>query len=374
MGKTPEPDMTDDQPKQEHNTPEPDNTPPAEKPAGKPPSRAGSSLARVSIMQMTLLAILALFIWQWFDSHRQINDLQQEMARRLSEMDGNNQAGMALVKQEQESMRELSTKVAMLETQNAEMQNQRAALSTLYRDLSGSRDDMVLVDVEQILMIADQQLQLSANVKAALIAMQQADDRLKGMNRAALSGVRKVIGHDMEKLRALPSVDVAGISNQIDDLIDSVDDMPLTQELRLKQEKNDAASGAPSIGETAWQRFWREIWEEARHLVLIENTQKRTLPLLSPSETFFLRENLKLELLSARLALLSRDDASFRHDLRITQDWLQRYFDAKSPASVKAMATLRKLRTSSINIKLPDISDSLVAVRNYRASLAKGAQ
>jgi uroporphyrin-3 C-methyltransferase len=373
MGKTAEPAMND-QSTPESNTPEPDNTPSAAKPRAHPARSSGRSLAYMSIMQMTLVAILLLFLWQWFDAHRQINDLQQQVARRLSEMDGNNQASMALLKQEQESMRELSTKVAMLETQNAEMQNQRAALSTLYQDLSGSRDETVLVDVEQILMIADQQLQLSANVKAALIAMQQADDRLKGMDRAALNGVRRVIGRDMEKLRALPSVDVPDISNQIDDLIDSVDGMPLTQELRLQQESAATATSAPVPGETYWQRFWREMWDEARHLVLIENTQKRTLPLLSPTETFFLRENLKLELLSARLALLSRDDASFKHDLRTAQNWIQRYFDAKSPASMKAMDTLHKLRASSISINLPDISDSLVAVRNYRASLAKGAQ
>ena len=365
--------MTDDQPKQASNSPEPDSTPPAEQPRTRRSGRVGS-LVRMGIMQMTLLAILALFLWQWFDSHRQINNLQQEVARRLSEMDGNNRAGMTLVKQEQESMRELSTKVAMLETQNAEMQNQRAALSTLYQDLSGSRDETVLADVEQMLMIAGQQLQLSGNVKAALIAMEQADDRLRRMDRPALNGVRKVIERDMEKLRALPGVDVSGISNQIDNLSDAIDAMPLTQELRLRQEGASAAASAPVAGETYWQRFWREMWQQARHLVLIENTRKRALPLLSPNETFFLRENLKLRLLSARLALLSHDDTVFKHDLKTAQGWIQRYFDVKSPAGAEAVNTLRKLRASSINIELPDISDSLAAVRNYRISLSKGAR
>jgi uroporphyrin-III C-methyltransferase len=372
MGKTPEPVMNG-QPMPESNSPEPDNVPSAAKLRTRRPRGVGRLLASMSIMQMTMVVILGVFLWQWFDMHRQIDNLQQEVARRLSAMDGNNQAGMALVKQEQESVRELSTKVAMLETQNAEMQNQRAALSTLYQNLSGSRDEMVLADVEQMLMIADQQLQLSANVRAALIAMQQADERLQHMDRVALNGVRKVIERDMEKLRALPSVDVPGISNQLDDLIDAIDTMPLTQELRLQQ-KAAAASSAPIAGETYWQRFWREVWEEARHLVLIENTQKRTLPLLSPTDTFFLRENLKLRLLSARLALLSHDDASFKQDLRTAQDWIQRYFDAKSPAGAEALGTLRKLGASSISIELPDISDSLAAVRDYRASLSKGAR
>lgn len=352
---------------------EADSQPQAAMPHAQRAHGVTHALAHLSIAQMTLGLVLVVFLWQWFDTHRQIDHLQQELASRLSVMDGNNQAGLALAKQQQEATRELSAKVAVLETQNAEMQNQRAALMALYQDLSGSRDDTVLADVEQMLLIANQQLQLSANVKAALIAMQQADERLQHMDRAALIGVRKVIARDMEKLRVVPSVDVPGISAQLDDILGAVDTMPLTQELRLQQETAAAAS-TPLAGETSWQRFWREVWEEARHLVLIENTQKRELPLLAPNEVFFLRENLKLHLLSARLALLAHDDASFKQELQLAQGWVQRYFDAQSPAGAEAIASLRKLRASSISIQLPDISDSLAAVRNYRISIVKGGR
>lgn len=118
----------------------------------------------------------------------------------------------------------------------------------------------------------------------------------------------------------------------------------------------------------------REIWGEAKTLVRIENTQKRELPLLSPTQTFFLRENLKLRLLSARLALLARDEASFRHDLQAAQEWVARYYDTKSTQGDLAVTTLQKLRVSSINIALPDISASLEAVRNYRISREKAAR
>lgn len=362
----------------EQSPPQDDNPtagPEAAAPAATPhPSRKRNAhaLAHVTITQMTLAVVLAVFLWQWFDAHRQLDSMQQEVARRLSEMDGNNKANLTLVKQEQETMRELSVKVGTLESQLADTQNQRAALATLYQNVSSSRDETTLADVEQMLMIAGQQLQLSANVKAALIAMQQADERLQRMDRMALNGVRKVIGRDMEKLRALPDVDVQGISDQLDNLIAATDSLPLTQEIRLQQE--NAIAAVPPANETAWQKLWREIWEEARHLVLIENTQKRELPLLSPSETFFLRENLKLRLLSARLALVSHDNTTYQQELKTAQQWVQRYFDAKSTAGAEAIDTLRKLRASSISIELPDISDSLDAVRNYRASLAKGAR
>lgn len=315
---------------------------------------------------MTLAAVLALFLWQWFDAHRQIGNMQQELARRLAEMEGNNKAGQMLVAQGQEATRELAAKVSLLEARYAEAQNQRAALEALYQELSGSRDETVLAQVEQMLLIAGQQLQLSANVKAALIAMQQADEYLKRMDRAGMNNLRKAISRDMDKLRALPNVDLAGINLRLDSLVTAVDMLPLAQDIRITQETAAAAPAAPAG--SSWQKLLHEIWEDAKHLVRIENMQKQELPLLSPTQTFFLRENLKLRLLSARLALLARDEASYRHDLLAAQEWVARYFDAKSAQGALAVTTLQKLRESGIGIELPDISASLEAVRNYRVS------
>ena len=329
-------------------------------------------ISRMSVMKMVLAVALVVFLWQWFDTHLQINNMQQELARRLAEMDGNNKAGQVLMTQVKESMRELSVKVGVLEAHSAEAQNQRAALESLYQDLSGSRDETVLAEVEQMLLIAGQQLQLSANVKAALIAMQQADDRLKRMDRAALNGLRKAISRDIDKLRTLPDVDVPGINFRLDNLIAEVDTLPLVQDIAHVPQEKSVVMTKPVREEDAWRRLMREIWEDMERLVRIENMQKRELPLLSPTQTFFLRENLKLRLLSARLGLLSRDEKSFRHDLQSAQEWIVRYFDAKSTGGARAVTTLQKLRESSINIEMPDVSASLEAARNYRSSLGKG--
>jgi uroporphyrin-3 C-methyltransferase len=329
-------------------------------------------ISRMSVMQMILAVVLVVFLWQWFDTHLQINNMQQELARRLTEMDGNNKASQVLMTQVKESMRELSVKVGVLEAHSAEAQNQRAALDSLYRDLSGSRDETVLAEVEQMLLIAGQQLQLSANVKAALIAMQQADDRLKRMDRAALNGLRQAISRDIDKLRTLPDVDVPGINFRLDNLIAEIDTLPLVQDIAHVPQEKSVVMTTPVREEGAWQRLMREIWEDMKRLVRIENMQKRELPLLPPTQTFFLRENLKLRLLSARLGLLSRDEKSFTHDLQSAQEWIVRYFDVKSTGGARAVTTLQKLRESSINIEMPDVSGSLEAARNYRSSLGKG--
>jgi len=348
---------------------EPKNTGQDDSTLNKPPRKARKTsvadlFARISITQLTLAVLVVIFLWQWLDGHRAISDMQQQLARKIAEMDGTSKANQMLLSQSQDQVRALADKVATLESHYAESQNQRAALEALYNDLSVSRDETALAEVEQMLLIAGQQLQLSANVKAALIAMQSADARLQRMDQPVFNGLRKAIAQDMDKLRALPNADISGINFQLDNLIEAVADLPLVYQQRISETADE--SPVPAADETAWQKLLREIWQEAKQMVHIEDTGKAEIPLLPPNQEFFLRENLKLRLLTARLALLSRDEESFRHDLNVAQMWADRYFNSKSPAGIRMLSGIKKLAASGINIELPDISPSLQTVRNYR--------
>src|SRR5574340_421173 len=342
-------------------TPQPDSDrqdalPEPQRPARK--TGMADAISRISVTQMTLAVLAVIFLWQWLDGHRAISDMQQQLAKKIAEMDGASKANQVLLTQSQGEVRELSAKVATLEMRYAEAQNQRAALEALYNDLSVSRDETALAEVEQMLLIAGQQLQLSANVKAALIAMQSADARLQRMDRPAFNGLRKAIGQDMDKLRALPSVDITGINLQLDNLIGAVDELPLVYQQRVARKEEVARPIVPKA-ETAWQKLLREIWQDLKQLVRIEDTGKAEIPLLPPNHEFFLRENLKLRLLSARLALLSRDEDGFRRELKTVQPWISRYFDGKSNDVTRMLPGLKKMAASPVSIELPDVSPSL---------------
>jgi uroporphyrin-III C-methyltransferase len=329
--------------------------------------RPSNFLTRLTLTQLTLIVLVVAFVWQWLDEHYRLDQTQQTVARRLSEVEAANKANQIILAQNQELVRELGGKLSLVENRYAEMQTQRAALEALYQEMSGSRDQTALAEAEQMLLIAGQQLQLSANVKAALIAMQQAESRLQ---RPAFASLRNRLEQDIGKLRALPNIDVPAINLRLDGVIGAVDGLPLAQDTRALPQ----AAPAVAAPENSWNRFWLEVWQEAKRLVRIENTERQEMPLLSPTQTFFLRENLKLRLLSARMALLTRDEVSFRRDLKTSQEWLRRYFDIKSNDSAQALATLQKLAASNIVIDMPDISGSLEAVRNYRVSHERGAR
>lgn len=338
--------------------------------AGNPRNPASRSFPVQVIVQLLLVVAVALLAWQWFDTHNQVGDMREELARRLSEMDSANQADTVMLKQQQETIRELTARVALLETHYAEIQSQRAELETLYREMYGNHSETTLSEVEQLLMIAGQQLQLSANIQAALIAMQQADELLARLNQDNLGNLRQVIGADIDKLRTLPEPNLAEINDGINRLIARVDGLPLNGDTI----KAAASSPAPAVDRPLMENFLHEIWADLRHLLRIENTHRDELPLIPPSQAYFLRENLKLRLLSARLELLARNEDNFRQDLQFAQEWISRYFDPTAADSSAVLDTLQQLRKSRIRVALPDISDSLETVRNYRLSHKKDAQ
>jgi uroporphyrin-3 C-methyltransferase len=313
-----------------------------------------------------LLAVVALLLlaWHWHTMRGAFESLRLDVAKRLADGEALVKDGKRIAEQAREATAESQVKLGVLEARVAESQSQQIALESLYQELSRDRDEYAFVEIEQSLLMAAQQLQLAANVKAALLALQNADARIQRMERPQLTPLRKAIARDIDRLQALPFVDMVGFSVRLDNVIAAVDSLPLAVELRPVE---GAPSEAPGQADpNPWTRFWREAWEELKQLVRVQHMDRPDVPLLSPSQAFFLRENLKLRLLSARLALLARDQTSYRADLQAARDWLLRYYDTREKAVASALATLRNLQESVIDIQMPEIAGTLDALRTVR--------
>jgi uroporphyrin-III C-methyltransferase len=313
-----------------------------------------------------------LIAWQWYDTHNQIADVKHELAKRLADADAWGKESHTLAKEAVEAGRRTEAKLGLLEARMAESQSQQLALEELYQELTRNRDEATLEEVEQLLLIANQQVQLASNVKAALIAMQEADARLQRIGRPQLIPLRKILAADMDLLRAAPYTDTVGISLRLDNLAASVEKLPLAMELRPPEAP---ASNDPSPpGESPWRRFLRETWADIKQLIRIQSMDKPDVALLAPSQAYFLRENLKLRLLSARHALLARDGTSFNTDIDTASDWIKRYYDTESAPVMRVLEMLRELRGNEVGVELPRISASLDAVRNYRLGRDRGSR
>lgn len=312
---------------------------------------------------VALAIALGLLAWAWYDLRAQLAAVREETAQRLRETGGEAREATVVAREAQEAVRELQARIGALDARLLEAQSQQLALESLYLELSRSRDDWLLAEVEQTIAIAAQQLQLAGNVRAALVALQTADARLARSDRPQFLGLRKALARDIERLKAAPDVDVAGMTVRLDQVIAAIDQLPLLADGRPPAEARPAEAGPP---EGWWPRLRHAVWDEFRALVRVQRLDASDLSLIAPESRYFLRENLKLRLLHARLALLQRDENAFRTDIRAAQGWLSRYFDTRQKAVQAAAATLAQLNTAAVNVPLPNVNESLNAVRSVK--------
>ena len=168
---------------------------------------------------------------------------------------------------------------------------------------------------------------------------------------------------DLERLAALPFADIPGISLRLEQVITAVDKLPLAAYGRPLEEAEKAPAGELV---SWWQRSAGQLWQEIKGLVRIQRFDQAEPALLAPGQDFFLRENLKLRLLNARLALLARDQATYRNEIKVAQEWLARYFLNDDKAVQSALATLKPMASAPLNLALPDLNDSQSALRALR--------
>jgi uroporphyrin-3 C-methyltransferase len=357
------------------------NDPEAPKPAGQAGDAAAGAapapVGKASGTRVTVLALLAVVLaagfagLSWYETRTRIGATQEELARRLRDIEADSREARAYARQAQDAQRELQAKVAQLEGRLAESQSQQVALEALYQDLSRGRDEWQLAEIEQVLAIASQQLQLSGNVRAALLALELAESRLARSDRPQFLPIRRALARDIERLKAMPLLDVAGISLKIDRLAIAVDRLALGFEERGAQAGQ--ATAAQAAPEGFWARLGREIWRELRQLIVVRRIDGAEPVLLAPSQEYFLRENLRLRLLNARLSLLMRDEAGYRGHLRASEAWLRRHFDPRSKQTGEALAQLKELAAAPLGMEMPTISESLEAVRGYKSRRERGS-
>jgi uroporphyrin-3 C-methyltransferase len=347
------------------------------------------------ILYILFGVLTILFAVHWYHSQNQMTSLREDVAKRLQTSEIANNEIKFLTKSIQETSKEVQSKVTLLESKQIEAQGQQLALEQLYQDLSRNRDEWALTEIEQILTTASQQLQLAGNVQGALIALQNADSRLAKTEKTQFIAIRHAIARDMDRLKVLPLVDVTGMVLRLDSVIAQVDHIPLWSD-----EKSAVAATAPKaplrllpalnakkpkkkVGEVEqtseivedtylsqlqdrWQSFYNEMWMEVKQLIRIRNVENPDAMLLDPSQAYFVKENLKLRLLNARLSLLSRNESAFRNDMIAAQDIIVKYFDARSKQAQTAQSLLKQVQSSNLSIDMPTLTESLNSVRNFK--------
>ncbi len=320
-----------------------------------------------------------------FQSDQRGASLEQELVRRQQESAGKVTEARAFAKQAQESAGATAAKTALLEARVAEVSVQRSQLDDLIQSLSRSRDENVLVDIEAAIRVALQQNAITGSAEPLVATLKQSDERLARYNQPRLEGVRRAIARDLDRVKATSVADIASLGIKLDEAIRIVDDLPLLAvadsrsgkdvDKSARAGKANGAASTVTFGSAAgaspgwggqfldnWNAFGETVWSEVKSLVRVTRIDHPEAMLLAPEQSFFVRENLKLRLLNARLALLSRQFDTAQSDLQAAVTTLDRYFDRSSKRTVLVTELIRQVAGQARQVVVPRPDDTLAAL------------
>jgi uroporphyrin-III C-methyltransferase len=349
-----------------------------------------------------LLAALAMagVLWQ----AQRLSATQAELARRLLDTRAEAVSAVGTANKAEAMVNDLSARLGVTELKVSEVSLQRSQLEELILTVSRSRDDSLVFDLESSIRLALQQSQLTGSPQPLLAALQAATTRIERAAQPRLNPVQRAMQRDIERLQAAALLDVPQLVARIDEMVRQSDGWALRNDVfvRDSQPAQDAltsrvteaitdktvqsgteAQGREPVGSdtqtesttpaSLWSRFntWRtqwtdQLWTSIRagtsDLVRVSRIDRPEAALLAPEQSYFLRENIKLVLLNARLALLAGQLETARADLATAHGLLSRYFNDQTGMVRVAMVTLEQMQKDARLDPLPRPDETLHAL------------
>ena len=374
------------------NTPPPMAVLPSLAPPAVPVAAAPHHASRLWAIGAAVFGALAVaaFVSAWH-TQQLVHSLQQELVKRQKDSQDDATEARLLSRQALDSVREANGKLGVLDERVAESQLQRTQVEDLIQSLSRSRDENVLADVESALRVAMQQAALTGSTDPIATVLRQSDDRLARLNNPRLERVRRAVARDLDRVRSASVVDVPSLTIRLDEAVRQVDELPLlsTPERATQSGRAAAASAATASARAAasakvasaaassaaaddpewlaslrrgWQGFSVPFFGELKQAVRVTSIEHPEAMLITPDQSFFLRENVKLRLLNARLSLLSRQFDLAQADLQQAQVALDRYFDRNSRRVGSVSELLRQVSAQARQVSFPRPDDTLAAL------------
>ena len=361
--------------------------PPANYPAAQRPAAPRSNKLTAFLIAACAVSIMSSgLLWS------KLNNIQETLARQSLDASTQSVEAKTLAKAAQDSVRETSVRQSVIEAKLSEVALQRSQLEELMTSMSRSRDENLVVDIDSAVRLAQQQASLTGTAEPLLAALRAADQRIARAAQPRLAPLQRAIAKDTERIKAATLSDTPGLLVKLDELARMVDDLPLANAVAqpsgnaavkaalakspaAKSAAKSAASGPAGDDDTSTTQQWPQwlqsiagaVRDEARGLVRVSRIDAPEAALLSPEQSFFVRENLKLKILNARLGLLARQSDASRADLQQAATSLSRYFDATARNTVQAQGLVLQIQSQLKATEVPRVDDTLAALATAAA-------
>ncbi len=341
-------------------------------PAAAPVRHTGMGLANLLLGAVAAAALTSsVLLWQ------KLSGIQEQLARQSADSGTLAIEARTIARQAEDQVRETAARLSVAEARVSEVALQRSQLEELMQSLSRSRDENLVVDIESAIRLAQQQAQLTGSLEPLVATLKTANQRIDRAAQPRLAPLQRAIARDLDRLTRATVTDTAGLLGRLDELVRQVDELPVLNavaQAAATRRLSAPASGSPAAepSNTPWwqatlQRSWEVVRDEARGLVRVSRIDQPEAILLAPEQTFFLRENLKLKLLNARLGVLARQFDSARADLAAATLALNKYFDPTSRRTQNAATMLQQAQQHMKGAELPRLDETLSALATAAA-------
>lgn len=358
--------------------------------AGARRKRSGGAAWAVILLVLLALILGGALYYQNRQYHALQADLQQQHQQSVQLVQETRAQAVQALSQVQEQAVRIQELSSALETTAGQVQELDQAL----RMMTDSGSDLLLLnDIDHLVTIAQQQLALGGNVANAIISLEAAQAQLARANRPGLAALQQSINGDLDRLRAVATIDLSALTARIDRLSDLIGTAPLLVPDAAGQPASQvmpenlapetpAAPHEPATPATdGWRAVAADAWQWTRDMAGLVSQDLRGLfdvrrvddsaaLLMSPDQALRFREVLKQRAVTAHLALMMHQSRIWQTELDQLSRAIDQRYDMRAETSREALTIARELRDTAIEIQLPTVDNSLAAIAAARDAAA----
>jgi uroporphyrin-3 C-methyltransferase len=344
-------------------------------PPAQPGPRRSPWLVLILLLVLAALAGGGYGGWKLWKLRAETDDTlaaHDVLLRRLSRQLGDAQSEIESLRDKQGDLADSSRRNADAVGQLQSRADDTAqALARLDATVQGGRARAQLVAVEQLLLIANDRVQLAHDVRGAATALEFAQDRLGALAEPKLFEVRKAVSDERAALLALPQADTQAAALVLNSLIARVADLPQRSRAPHRLATTEEVFDDEAPGGSWLTRTVQSLKAMLRSVFVIRRTDKPVDRLLPAEQEVLVGQILLLKLETARTALLRDDTEAFRGAVSEAHGFLGDYYRVEDPSVLAARAELERLQNLDLSPPPPDLTRSLGLLRAYIDSLPR---
>lgn len=312
-------------------------------------AKRGSKLATMAIIIAIILGGGAAgYSYQMSQTYQaQIDALQAKLDQVSS------QTSQKLSALQSETEAKTTNVVNRTQVELGQQQKSIESLQLAFSELKGRRpNDWLLAESDYLVKLSGRKLFLERDVVSATHLMESADQRIAALNDPSLVPLRKAMANDITTLKAVPLVDKDGLVLRLSSLQQKVDSLPLANAILPDAPKHEAAEVSSDINN--WQQnLMTSLKNFSENFITYRTRDGSAIPLLSPEQHFYLRENLKAKLATAIKAVYDEQQELYTTSLKTAQEWSSAYLSLDDNDVKQFNQAIGQLADQKIEVTYP---------------------